>query len=118
MLDLSICPVSSAPDAPLMRSGRFEVRHRIVPPGAALDLRGHFHRSEHWVAVSGAGEVRVDGVTRALHENASAFVPAGTAYAIENTGKVDLHLIEIRTGAYLGDDDVFNPAGPVAFAAE
>lgn len=103
---------------PLLRAGRFEVRHMTVPPGETLGARGHYHRSEHWVAVAGAGELHMNGARQALHENAAVFVPAGRVYAIANTGKVDLHLIEIRTGVYLGDDDEFRPGDPVDYAAE
>lgn len=93
--------------ARLMRGDRFEVRHRRIAPGERLSLRGHFHRAEHWIAVAGAGSITMNGRTMPLHEASGAFVPAGTLYAIENTGRVDLHLIEVRLGGYLEDDDRF-----------
>ncbi len=92
--------------ASLTERDRFRVRHLVIYPGRALNLQSHFHRAEHWVIVSGSGRVTIGGDTRDLFENQSVDVPIGTQHRLENHGKVDLHLIEVSTGAYLGEDDV------------
>jgi len=94
--------------ASLTEQGRFKVRHLIIRPGQSLGLQSHFHRSEHWFAVSGSGKVTVGGQIRDLHENQSIDISVGTSHQIENHGKVDLHLIEVQTGAYLGEDDIIS----------
>lgn len=90
----------------LTEQARFKVRHLIVNPGQALGLQSHYHRSEHWIAVSGTGRVTMDSSTSDLFESQSIDIPIGAVHRIENHGKVDLHLIEIQTGAYLGEDDI------------
>ncbi len=91
---------------PLTEQGRFKVRHLVIQPGQSLGLQSHFHRSEHWLAVSGSGRVTIDGCSRDLFESQSVDIPIGARHRIENHGKVDLHLIEVQTGAYLGEDDI------------
>ena len=90
----------------LARQNRFGVRHLVINPGATPGLQSHYHRSEHWLVVSGSGRATIDGVERDIYENQSLDIPVGAAHKIENHGKVDLHLIEVQTGAYLGEDDV------------
>jgi mannose-1-phosphate guanylyltransferase / mannose-6-phosphate isomerase len=90
----------------LTEQGRFKVRHLIINPGHGLGLQSHFHRSEHWIAVSGSGRVTLDGDICNLFESQSIDIPVGASHRIENHGKVDLHLIEVQTGAYLGADDI------------
>ncbi len=90
----------------LKEKGRFKVRHLVVTPGASLRLQSHFHRAEHWIVVSGSGRVVVDGDTKDIYENESILIPIGIVHSLENHGKVDLHLIEVQTGAYLGEDDI------------
>ncbi len=90
----------------LTEQPRFRVRHLVIKPGRALSLQSHFHRSEHWVAVSGSGRVTISDCVQELFENQSIDIPIGAVHRLENHGKVDLHLIEVQTGAYLGEDDV------------
>ncbi|MDT0681541.1 mannose-1-phosphate guanylyltransferase/mannose-6-phosphate isomerase [Roseicyclus sp. F158] len=85
---------------------RFQVKRIMVHPGAALSLQSHVHRAEHWVVVSGTARVTVDDEVRLVTENESIFVPLGSVHRMENPGKLDLHLIEVQTGAYLGEDDI------------
>ncbi|MEM8698756.1 MAG: cupin domain-containing protein, partial [Pseudomonadota bacterium] len=66
----------------------------------------HVHRSEHWVVVSGTAKVTVDETERLMSENESVYIPLGAIHRLENPGKVDLHLIEVQSGAYLGEDDI------------
>lgn len=96
----------------LTEHGRFKVRHLVIHPGKSLRLQVHFHRSEHWIVVSGAGRATIGHTARNLFENQSMDIPVGTPHSIENHGKVDLHLIEVQTGPYLGEDDALSPKAP------
>jgi len=85
---------------------RFQVKRIVVHPGAALSLQSHHHRSEHWIVVQGTAKVTVDGEVRLLSENQSVYIPLGAIHRMENPGKVDMVLIEVQTGSYLGEDDI------------
>jgi mannose-1-phosphate guanylyltransferase/mannose-6-phosphate isomerase len=93
----------------LTEQDRFKVRHLILRPGQAIGLQSHYHRSEHWVIVQGSARVTIGNETRDVFENGSLDIAIGLAHRLENHGKVDLHLIEVQTGAYLGDDDITRP---------
>lgn len=88
------------------RGERFQVKRIVVNPGKKLSLQMHHHRAEHWVVVSGTALVTVDGVKTLLSENQSAFVPLGRKHQLENPGTIALQLIEVQSGAYLGEDDI------------
>jgi mannose-6-phosphate isomerase-like protein (cupin superfamily) len=64
------------------------------------------HRSEHWIVVSGTARVTIDSEVRLISENQSVYVPLGAKHRMENPGKVPMVLIEVQTGAYLGEDDI------------
>ena len=85
---------------------RFQVKRIMVHPGGRLSLQSHVHRAEHWVVVAGTARVPVGETARLLAENESVYVPLGAVHRLENPGRVDLHLIEVQTGAYLGEDDI------------
>ena len=85
---------------------RFQVKRIVVKPGAALSLQSHVHRAEHWIVVSGTARVTVDGEVRLLTENQSVYIPLGAIHRLENPGKLPMTLIEVQTGAYLGEDDI------------
>jgi len=85
---------------------RYQVKRITVKPGAKLSVQMHHHRSEHWVVVSGSARVTNGENTFLLSENQSTFIPAGVVHALENPGKVDLELIEVQVGSYLGEDDI------------
>lgn len=85
---------------------RFQVKNIMVKPGAQLSLQSHVHRSEHWVVVQGTATVTVNERVELLSENQSVYIPLGAVHRLENPGKVDLHLIEVQTGSYLGEDDI------------
>lgn len=85
---------------------RFQVKRIVVKPGAALSLQSHVHRSEHWIVVQGSANVTVDETVKLVAENQSVYIPLGAIHRLDNPGKVDLHLIEVQTGAYLGEDDI------------
>jgi mannose-1-phosphate guanylyltransferase/mannose-6-phosphate isomerase len=90
----------------LALSDRFQVKRIVVKPGAALSLQSHHHRSEHWIVVSGTARVTVDEEVTLVTENQSVYVPLGAVHRMENPGKVPMVLIEVQTGAYLGEDDI------------
>ncbi len=85
---------------------RFHVKRITVKPGGRLSLQKHFHRSEHWVVVSGTAEVTVGDKTIELHENQSTYIPIGEVHRLANPGKVPLEIIEVQVGSYTGEDDI------------
>ncbi|MEM1130510.1 MAG: mannose-1-phosphate guanylyltransferase/mannose-6-phosphate isomerase [Pseudomonadota bacterium] len=85
---------------------RFQVKRIMVHPGGILSLQSHVHRAEHWVVVEGTARVTVGEEVRLLCENESVYIPLGAVHRLENPGKVDLHLIEVQSGTYLGEDDI------------
>ena len=85
---------------------RFQVKRIVVSPGAALSLQMHHHRAEHWVVVRGTARVTRGDETFLVSENESTYIPVGTRHRLENPGKVPLEIIEVQSGAYLGEDDI------------
>lgn len=85
---------------------RYQVKRITVKPGAKLSVQKHYHRSEHWIVVSGTAKVINGDKTFTLLENESTYIPVGVTHALENPGKVELEVIEVQTGSYLGEDDI------------
>ena len=85
---------------------RFQVKRIVVEPGAALSLQMHYHRAEHWIVVRGTARVTRGEETFLLTENESTYIPPGTKHRLANPGKVPLEIIEVQSGAYLGEDDI------------
>jgi len=85
---------------------RHQVKRIIVKPGGRLSLQKHHHRSEHWIVVRGAARVTVNDLVKTVHENESIYIPIGAVHRLENPGKIQLELIEVQTGSYLGEDDI------------
>ena len=85
---------------------RFQVKRIVVNPGAQLSLQMHHHRAEHWIVVQGTARVTRGDEVFLLGENQSTFIPMGTTHRLENPGKVPLHLVEVQSGSYLGEDDI------------
>lgn len=85
---------------------RFQVKRIHVHPGAALSLQSHHHRAEHWIVVQGTAKVTIDDQVKLVTENQSVYIPLGAVHRMENPGKVDMVLIEVQTGSYLGEDDI------------
>ena len=85
---------------------RHQVKHIIVKPGHKLSLQKHAQRAEHWVVVSGTARVTRDEDTLVLRENMSTYIPVGCVHRLENPGPTLLHLIEVQSGGYLGEDDI------------
>lgn len=85
---------------------RYHVKHLRVKPGEKTALQMHYHRAEHWIVVQGTAKVTNGKESYLVGENQSTYIPLGSAHRIENPGKVDLHLIEVRSGNYLEEDDI------------
>ena len=88
------------------QGARYQVKRIVVRPGGRLSLQKHYHRAEHWIVVRGAAEVTLNGGVQLLHENESIYLPIGADHRLANPGKIDLELIEVQTGSYLGEDDI------------
>ena len=85
---------------------RFQVKRLVVRPGGVLSLQMHHHRAEHWVVVSGTARITRGEETFLLEENQSTYIPVGVRHRIENPGRIPLHIIEVQSGTYLGEDDI------------
>ena len=84
----------------------FQVKRILVNPGAKLSLQKHEHRAEHWVVVKGVAKVTCGEKIFSLKENQSTYIPKGEVHRLENQEGIDLEIIEIQTGDYLGEDDI------------
>lgn len=85
---------------------RFQVKRIMLKPGAKISLQKHSHRSEHWVVVNGTARVTRGEDVLTLHENQSTYIPAGMVHRLENPAAEPLHIVEIQSGSYLGEDDI------------
>ena len=92
--------------AAVANGARFQVKLITVQPGASLSLQLHHHRAEHWIVVSGTARVTRGDETLLLSENESTYIPLGVKHRLSNPGKLPLQLIEVQSGAYLGEDDI------------
>ena len=86
--------------------GSWQIKHIEVNPGASLSLQMHYHRSEHWVVVSGKAKIEIDNIEKIIGPNESAYIPLGAKHRLSNPTKNKLILIEIQSGSYLGEDDI------------
>jgi mannose-1-phosphate guanylyltransferase/mannose-6-phosphate isomerase len=85
---------------------RFQVKRIGVKPGASLSLQKHHHRAEHWIVVKGTAEVTCGEDVFLLSENQSTYIPVGEVHRLKNPGKIQLEMIEVQSGTYLGEDDI------------
>lgn len=90
----------------LDNGSRYQVKRIVVKPHGRLSLQMHHHRAEHWIVVRGTALVTVGDESRVVHENESTYIPIGAKHRLENPGKIDLELIEVQSGSYLGEDDI------------
>ena len=93
-------------DDSLLNGARVPVKRIVVKPGEKLSLQKHFHRAEHWVVVAGTALVVRDSDQVMVRENESIYLPLGCVHRLENPGRIALELIEVQSGAYLGEDDI------------
>lgn len=97
---------------------RFQVKRITVDVGQQLSLQRHHHRSEHWVVVKGTAQVTCGEKVFLLTENQSTYIPIGMSHRLENVGKIPLEIVEIQSGAYLGEDDIERLADQYGRTAE
>lgn len=90
----------------LIVAHRFQVKRIVVKPGQKLSLQKHFHRAEHWIVVSGTAEVTKGEEVFELTEDQSTYIPLGVVHRLANPGRIELELIEVQSGSYLGEDDI------------
>ena len=90
----------------LEEGDRFKIKRIVVKPSAALSLQMHHHRSEHWIVVSGMAKVVNGDHELLVNVNESTFIPAGHKHRLENPGVIDLVMIEVQSGDYVGEDDI------------
>jgi len=91
----------------VLSSGQgFKIKQIVVNPGHILSLQMHYHRSEHWIVISGTAEVTIDASKRRVYENESVFVPQTAKHRLRNAGQVPLVIIEVQNGSYLSEDDI------------
>jgi mannose-1-phosphate guanylyltransferase len=84
----------------------YQVKRITVNPGARLSVQKHKYRAEHWVVVEGVAKVHVDGVDHVLQANDSVYIPKGAVHCLANETEGPLHLVEVQSGSYLGEDDI------------
>ena len=84
----------------------YQVKRITVKPGGKLSVQSHQHRSEHWIVVAGTATVRNGEEVYILHKNESTYIPIGAIHSLENTENIELELIEVQSGDYLGEDDI------------
>jgi mannose-6-phosphate isomerase len=85
---------------------RYRINRITVKPGHHISTQMHYHRSEHWIVVSGTALVIFDGQEKLLKQKESTYVPMNTRHRVENPGVIPLVMIEVQNGEYLGDDDI------------
>jgi mannose-1-phosphate guanylyltransferase/mannose-6-phosphate isomerase len=88
------------------RGQTFQVKRICVKAGASLSLQFHHHRAEHWIVVKGLARVTNGDQVFLLKENESTYIPIGAKHRLENPGEIDLEMIEVQSGSYLGEDDI------------
>ena len=90
----------------LEKGDRYCINKIEIKPGEHMSTQMHYHRSEHWIVVSGTAKVTCDGKETLVMQNQSTYVPMNTAHRVENPGVIPLVMIEVQNGEYLGDDDI------------
>ncbi|HHP7232453.1 MAG TPA: phosphomannose isomerase type II C-terminal cupin domain [Xenococcaceae cyanobacterium] len=90
----------------LEKGERYQINRIEVKPGHHISTQMHYHRSEHWIVVSGTAKLIVNGQETLLHQKQSTYVPMNTSHRVENPGVIPLVMIEVQNGEYLGDDDI------------
>lgn len=85
---------------------RFKVKRIQVKPGASLSLQKHTHRAEHWVVIKGVAEITNGDQVLTLSENQSTYIAPDVIHRLANRGNVQLEIIEVQSGRYVGEDDI------------
>lgn len=92
--------------AVLGEGAKYRLKKIRINPGESLSLQMHYHRSEHWIVLTGTAKVLIEERILMLHENESVFIPQTTKHKLENPGKITLEIIEVQNGNYIGEDDI------------
>lgn len=87
-------------------SNNYKIKRVIIKPGGKLTNQQHFHRLEHWIVLCGTALITINGESSMLRTNESTYIRIGDQHCISNPGKIDLHLIEVQVGEYIGEDDI------------
>ncbi len=90
----------------LEQGERYCINRIEIKPGEHMTEQMHYHRSEHWIVVSGTAKVICNGKETLLMQNQSTYVPMNTRHRVENPGVIPLVMIEVQNGEYLGNDDI------------
>jgi mannose-6-phosphate isomerase len=90
----------------LEQGERYRINRIEVKPGHHISTQMHYHRSEHWIVVSGTARVLCNGEDKVLMQKQSTYVPSNTRHRVENPGVIPLVMIEVQNGEYLGEDDI------------
>lgn len=90
----------------LQESPTYKLKSIVVKPKHRLSLQKHYHRNEHWIVVSGSALVQIEDKEIFLSPNQSTYIPMGHAHRLTNPGTIDLVMIEVQVGEYLGEDDI------------
>lgn len=90
----------------LLESKNYKIKQIIVKPNKRLSLQKHFHRNEHWTVVSGSATITIEDKDFILRANESTYIPMGSKHRLYNPGKIDLIIVEVQVGEYLGEDDI------------
>ncbi|EPG6799946.1 mannose-1-phosphate guanylyltransferase/mannose-6-phosphate isomerase [Klebsiella aerogenes] len=90
----------------VVNTTKYHINKVTVKPGGKFSLQMHHHRAEHWIILSGTAKITLNEREFLLTENQSTFIPAGSTHMLENPGKIDLEILEIQSGSYLGEDDI------------
>lgn len=90
----------------LEETDRYRINRIEVRPGESMCMQIHYHRTEHWVIVSGTATVTCGDRELRLIPKQSTYVPMHTKHQVRNSGVIPLVMIEIQNGEYLGEDDI------------
>ncbi|BAY43335.1 mannose-6-phosphate isomerase type II [Scytonema sp. HK-05] len=88
----------------------YRINRLEIKPKHSIKPQIHYHRSEHWIIVSGIAKVSCGNEERVLNRNESTFVPPAALHKVENPGFIPLIILEIQNGEYLGENDTERPS--------
>lgn len=86
----------------------YKIKKISVLPGHRLSYQSHNHRSELWMIIHGKAEITLDDEKIFLEQGQHLYIPQKSRHRIANPQKdTDLIFIEVQTGTYFGEDDIF-----------
>lgn len=84
----------------------YKIQAIQLEPGKKLSLQQHYHRSEHWIVISGTATVTIGTTKSIVRPNESVYIKIGESHRLENNGKIPVILIEVQVGEYISEDDI------------